>query len=134
MNLFQMQLLYYVGVTATILALCVYSGMALVQAYRKHLRFTQIWLAPFFVGNFITVLAILIQDYHFFTGTRETMPEYALTMTLPIISGLFGIDGLSRLGRIIAATAVGEGGAFAGIEPDPTQEGSWPPPPNKPAV
>lgn len=133
MNPFQMQLLYYIGVTTTILALCVFSGTALANACRKHLRFIQIWLSPFFVGNLISVLAVLIQDYHFFTGTRETVPEYALTMTLPIISGLFGIYGFSRLGRIIAATAAGEGGAFAGVEPAPMQEEAWPSPPNKPA-
>ena len=134
MNLFQMQVLYYVGITAIIFVVCVYSSMALVQAYRKHLRFIQIWLAPFFVGNLMGILAILIQDYHFFTGTRETPPEYALTLTLPVVAGLFDIYGLSRLGKIIAATAAGEGGAFAGIEPDSTQEDSWPPAPNKPAV
>ena len=132
MNIFQIQLLYYVGVTATAAASGAYCGIILVHAYRKHLGFVWIWLSPFFVGNLIGISALLIQDYHFFTGTRATMPDYMLTLFLPVLGGSFGIYGFSRLSKIVAGTPSMESAAFAGVEPDPTQEGPWPPP-NKPA-
>ena len=132
MNVFQMQLLYFLCATGTVVALGIYGGVALIQARRKHFGFILVWLLPFFVGNILSIIAILIQDYHFFTGTRATRPDYILTLSLPIIAGVLGIYGYSRLGKIVASTTPLERADFAGVKPDPTQEGPWLPP-NEPA-
>ena len=51
-------------------------------------------------------------------------------LILPEAAGCLFLYGMARLLRVIRDTPAAKQEAFAGVQPDPEENYSWPPPPN----
>jgi len=134
MTLYQIQVLFFIGADILQTVVCVFNGVALLQANRKSLRHIQVWLRPIFVGNLLSLPILLFEDYNFFAGNGNTVSSFAIISILLLVTYLFTIFGMTRLVKMIHYTPASEKDAFAGIEPDPNKEGPWYPPPNGPNI